>query len=178
MGQYYKPISIDKNEFVNSHDYDNGLKLMEHSWIGNNLMSTIMNMLQKGGRWFNTKIVWAGDYADDEMLLGGNLYDLVSTKINPTEKREKDVKHLRFLVNRDKNEYVDLKSVPVSYIYSGVNYCVHPLSLLTCEGNGRGGGDYRGNDVNSLIGSWARNRIKAQKSKPRNCKKIVFDLVV
>ena len=34
----------------------------------------------------------------------------------------------------------------------------HPLPLLTANGNGRGGGDYLGSDMD-LVGSWAGDRI-------------------
>ena len=41
MGQYYQPLLIDDSGSMitaYSHDFDNGLKLMEHSWIGNNFV--------------------------------------------------------------------------------------------------------------------------------------------
>lgn len=46
---------------------------------------------------------------------------------------------------------------------------IHPLPLLTCEGNGRGGGDFRteNEDYLKLIGSWARNRITIQTKKTK-----------
>lgn len=61
---------------------------------------------------------------------------------------------LRFLINDDRKEYVDLWEVP-----SIDGYRVHPLPLLTCDGNGRGGGDYNGLN-NKMVGSWARNFIR------------------
>ena len=51
MGQYYHALILkDKvydtnNEqvlaWLYSHNYSNGLKLMEHSWIGNNFVETL-----------------------------------------------------------------------------------------------------------------------------------------
>ncbi len=46
MGQYYHPTLIDAEAHVSwfyTHDYDNGLKLMEHSYIGNSVMNTRSN---------------------------------------------------------------------------------------------------------------------------------------
>lgn len=60
----------------------------------------------------------------------------------------------RFLINDDRKEYVDLWEVP-----NVDGYRVHPLPLLTCEGNGRGGGDYHGLN-NNMVGIWARNFIR------------------
>lgn len=177
MGQYYYPINIDRKEYVYSHDYGNGLKLMEHSWIGNNFVGTVMNLLRKGGNWFKNHIVWSGDYADNEPGTEKNLQSIMDdegTKINPPVS---EAEGLRYLKNIDKNEFVDLKKVPaVKYAWTSDAWQIHPLPLLTCEGNGRGGGDFHGGK-DELIGIWARNRIVAQKSKPKNCKEIIFDLV-
>jgi hypothetical protein len=57
--------------------------------------------------------------------------------------------------------------------------------LLTCEGNDRGGGDFRvdenANQGNvELIGSWARNKIGVAFKKtdiPKGFKEVKFDLV-
>ena len=187
MGQYYKPSSLDKKEHVYSHDYHNGLKLMEHSWVGNNFVMAVESLIAKGGRWFGDRIVWAGDYADAEepktphakypehML---NLYDLVEeNKINPeVPKRE-----YRYLVNLDTKEFVTISKSPVTERYKDPEtgkvtlFKIHPLPLLTCEGNGRGGGDYHGESP--LIGKWARQRVIATNTKPTDCSEIIFDLV-
>jgi hypothetical protein len=50
----------------------------------------------------------------------------------------------------------------------------HPLPLLTCEGNGRGGGDYRGDSP--LIGSWARDIISVEEVKPEGFEELAFNL--
>lgn len=36
MGQYYNAINVDTKEGLCPHDYSNGAKLMESSYIGNN----------------------------------------------------------------------------------------------------------------------------------------------
>ena len=67
MGQYYYPTILrEKNkrfysEEFYSHDYDNGLKLTEHSYCGNHFVETIMaQLLNKPGR-----LAWLGDYHND-----------------------------------------------------------------------------------------------------------------
>jgi len=176
MGQYYKPVSLEKKEFLYSHDYKNGLKLMEHSWLDNNFINAVEHLLKRGGKWYGDSILWAGDYADNEPDSKNNIYGIVDEegkKIKPsTEKKDNS---LRYLKNLDTKEFVDLKKVPVTELYEGWEWRIHPLPLLTCEGNGRGGGDYRGSS--DLVGKWARNRVIIQKSKPRNCKELIFDLV-
>lgn len=196
MGQYYKPMCLETKEFVYSHDYESGLKLMEHSWVGNDFVGVVEKLIAKGGKWFGKRIVWAGDYADPEVDENGevmkeehngrtydiNLYSLAvdKNKLTPEIVKLKGRK-LRFLKNLDTNEFVDINKVPISDIWTDPKtkkhypYTIHPLPLLTCEGNGRGGGDYH--KESELIGKWARNRVVMQKCKPKSATEIIFDLV-
>jgi hypothetical protein len=176
MGQYFKPVNIDRKQYLLSHDYEgNGLKLMEHSYIDNHFVETVESLIAKGGQWYKDRIVWAGDYADNDFNESGeekdfNLYGWVSLedKINPPMVK----KGLRYLVNLDTREFVDKTKIPG--IKNMPEWQIHPLPLLTCEGNGRGGGDYKGESP--LIGKWARQRVIASGSKPKNCTEIIFDL--
>lgn len=48
------------------------------------------------------------------------------------------------------------------------DWCIHPLPLLTCLGNGLGGGDYRSPTDDSsdfLVGTWAWDNLSI-KDKP------------
>lgn len=194
MGQYYHPISLERKESVYSHDYNNGLKLMEHSWIGNEFVNVVENLIAEGGLWYGTRLVWAGDYADPEIDEEGNviqyeydgkmydktLYDMYGdNKIKPTF--DKKIRNFRYVINMDTKEFVDMKKVPLCDTWIDPDtkkeypYYIHPLPLLTCEGNGRGGGDYH--KESPLIGSWARNRVTVSTRKPKGYKEIIFDLV-
>jgi hypothetical protein len=48
---------------------------------------------------------------------------------------------------------------------------------LTCEGNGRGGGDYRGES--DLVGRWSRDLISVEPvlAELEGYKEITFDLI-
>lgn len=85
MGQYYTPVLFREHttDFTNTlnlrgvfdtFDYDSGSKLMEHSWKPNPMLLTIMNKIQHFGR---VRVVWAGDYADEEPN-GKTIYKIVS----------------------------------------------------------------------------------------------------
>jgi hypothetical protein len=79
----------------------------------------------------------------------------------------------------DTKEYVDKKKVPISDIWEDDKgkewpFAIHPLPLLTCEGNGRGGGDFYKEDP--LVGKWARNRVTVSKTKPKGYTEIEFNL--
>ena len=48
MGQYYMIAFMRKDgsvEVMHPHHYGNGLKLMEHSWVGNNYVNTVIQHL-------------------------------------------------------------------------------------------------------------------------------------
>lgn len=153
MGQYYKPIILTKDKksivgYWNGHKTMNGLKLTEHSYIGNHLCNCVENYLIKNG---GGRVVWAGDYADEENGKKLNLYELAKKELKYDCESNTNA---RFLVNEDKKEYVDLWNV-----VSVDELTLHPLPLLTAEGNGKGGGDYYGID-NHYVGTWARDFIK------------------
>lgn len=65
MGQYYRPIifSEDGHKYTaHSHFYDDGQKLLEHSYVGNDFVNAITAYLfENKGR-----LAWVGDYSDDD----------------------------------------------------------------------------------------------------------------
>jgi len=166
MGQYYHPVNIDKMEHVYSHDYENGLKLMEHSYIGNNFVDIVERLLSPNGAWHKCRLCWAGDYMDAKLFLPEgtpekdeknydiNLYTFAQTRIKPAKKDLPKKGH--FLVNHTKAVCLDLKKEK-----NETNWIIHPLPLLTCSGNGRGGGDYDGAYI-ALVGGWAGDVISIE----------------
>ena len=114
------PVSLEKKQSVNSHHYDNGIKLMEHSWIGNNFMGVIENLIAEGGDWFGTHIVWGGDYADNEIVEGvvtdQNLFHLYHSNNIAPEITKRKGRKLKYLVNLTTNEYVNLDKVPILFL--------------------------------------------------------------
>lgn len=164
MGQYFNPILLAENKksvksWMYSHEYDNGLKLMEHSYIGNNFVSAFESLIKGNPQ----RVVWGGDYADECKGRKTNLYSRCKdiNKVNPTEKFT--TTETRYVVNHSKKEFVDKFSVPEIKDWKGAK--IHPLPLLTCEGNGRGGGDFRGE--NKFVGTWARDVISVESKKPQ-----------
>ena len=164
----------------------NGLKLMEHSYRKNGFVNAFETLIADNPQ----RVVWAGDYADnepdqkitvkEEKELNGvkylvdveeevNLYGLCDddTKIIPKARR----KEYRFVINHTKKCYVDKRKVPKF----NDGWQLHPLPILTCEGNGRGGGDFRGES--SLIGLWARDLISVSDAEPIGYEKFIFDLI-
>jgi hypothetical protein len=120
---------------------------------------------------------------------GLNLFSLsdIVAKLIPNEDVKNKYEHkyrsitlapltAKYLVNHDKKQFVDKTKVPKD----SDGWQIHPLPLLTCEGNLRGGGDFRGEDVNKLVGSWARDMISVETKKadiPKDYAELIFDLV-
>ena len=66
MGQYYKFMNIDKKQ--NCQRNWHGVKLMEHSYVGNNYCDDILRLLSN--EWKGDRVIHVGDYAsyDDPSL--------------------------------------------------------------------------------------------------------------
>lgn len=64
MGQYYKQILMGKRYgvqgYLYSWDYDNGQKLLEHSYMGNNFVNAVLRKIDHQPM----RVAWMGDYAD------------------------------------------------------------------------------------------------------------------
>jgi hypothetical protein len=179
MGQYYHTIFLDTansriRAWMDAWSYNNGHKLMEHSYIGNNYMAAVEWLLSPLGFFYKTSIVWAGDYAEPEVASDSEEEDERQEKENLYHRADRadhadrqfcgipssifNAADWPYLVNHTKKEYVVKPTARGS---------VHPLSILTSEGNGQGGGDYRGRDEH-LAGRWARDIISVEKTTPKD----------
>lgn len=198
MGQYYTPVLMGKRYGVQatlySWDYDNGLKLMEHSYMGNNFVNAVLRKIDHQPM----RIAWMGDYADDypdddskirepyqQKLLKKNfmrIFDQQGKKRIKPEPLEGFDKPEDFdgwyLINHSRKAYVDLGEYQRKNGWTekwtdrnGVTHerwsVVHPLPLLTACGNGRGGGDYHSNYPDyDKVGTWAFDLIEFASYEP------------
>ena len=84
MGQYYKIVNLDKQEFLNTYAFNDGAKLLEFGFSGEGTMTALAVLLSDGngrgggdlhsenpiiGSWSGDRIVISGDYADEEKFL-------------------------------------------------------------------------------------------------------------
>ena len=213
MGQYYNPSILKTNYKLANNpvkvalrawDFRNGRKLMEHSWVGNNLVDAFIHLIGENSPYYGQPCVWAGDYADDftsRMVKekGHTIYNFADdiidklpqidsiTNVQQMNKRfnklfgkdifspssyknwaGEDVPFLdcsnsldtyKYIVNLHTKEYIEIPEPNYE------DWIVHPLPLLLADGNGRGGGDYRGEDIN-MVGKWAYHPIGATNEIP------------
>jgi len=158
MGQYYLVVILAEKsdkEYIRTYldpgMYNNGMKLREHSYIGNNFVNIIENLIGPNGMFYKSRLVWAGDYSDAEPNSDKNLNKMCEAKV-PFVYKEPIVSYT-YIVNHTKKVYIKKTEG------------FHPLPLLTAEGNGRGGGDYNGPNVD-LVGTWARDVISMENEAP------------
>ena len=170
MGQYYMVLMEDKNGKRTVYDRTtNGeytlAKLMEHSWWLNNFVNTMCCKIFRKPK----KVAWVGDYSDGEF----ELYDEVwgdNAKRNKVWESQV-VLWNKYLVNHTKKEYLNCNEY---YEKSKIedDWCIHPLPLLTCVGNGGGGGDYHRGTCMDYVGSWCMDEISVEVKEPKGYTKI------
>lgn len=194
MGQYYHPTMIDEEgniTWIYTHDYHCGLKLMEHSFIGNSVMNAVFGQIKD----HPLRIAWMGDYSDEEQddpyeqklprAEFMHVYDAVYGNGNDKRRIQPDpiaydlTSKDWYLVNHTQRVYLSLDAYAARNKWKDCwknwetgdieefDMCVNPLSLLTACGNDRGCGDYHADlpDYNK-VGSWAFDLIGLTQKKP------------
>lgn len=164
MGQYYIPVIKRGNKLrrVYSHDFNNGLKLTEHSYVGNDFVNVVANNLVDNP----ANLYWVGDYSEETDFVSESAFkkiygyawerkrDYKTTVEDPNT--EFDWSKDWYYVNETKKQYTLIPKCGY-FVFS-------PISLLTAIGNGRGGGDYH--RENSMVGYWAGDKVYLSNTKP------------
>ena len=95
MGQYWRPVNLDKKEYLNAHALGGGLKLVEIAYSQGGVATALVLLLTplpegRGGgdpamhpflgRWAGDRIVMVGDYSESGDLRAcgvdfGTLYE-------------------------------------------------------------------------------------------------------
>lgn len=189
MGQYYKPVILnaggDITAWFYSHHYDNGLKLMEHSYVGNKFLAAVFHRLLHAT---DAHLVWAGDYADppegadlnyyqqctfaeDKEILHqfGEFQGVKWTRVESPGRGFTETKEYKAwaaqLPKYDRRVFrYAVNHTKKQYVAlnsqppTEYDLRICPLPLLCAAGNGRGGGDYRGANEDQC-GVWAGDSI-------------------
>lgn len=115
----------------------------------------------------------------------GAQYGIDKVNVEMTVEISSDARH-RYFVNHDRGEFVDITHCEKSVTdWDPEGSVIHPLPLLTCEGNGRGGGDYHSYATTEgfemvervmpgqeFVGLWARDHIQATNTAPEGMAEI------
>lgn len=176
MGQYYKVITrcgLEQHVYDRSVDGEYTMaKLCEHGWFRNPFCEAIAEKLTHQAM----QVCWVGDYAEPKECKDlGFEYDTVWGENSGRETVHRTDFHLssmRYLVNYDRKQVVDLKEYARRSSQDG--WVLNPIAILTCLGNGRGGGDYYPSKKStpSYVGRWAMDRIYVTNEKPEGFRMI------
>lgn len=177
MGQYYQPyiknVRTDEVCTVYSFDWGSGMKLMESCYMDNPYVSAIVSAMREP-----CVFAMIGDYAEagdvpeehrrefleafGELHVKEECPYLCRTPDNTFAKdamcTDHDFRRHRFVLDHMRKEYIDLDQIWKGRNRGSRMNPVNPLTILCAVGNGRGGGDYNGN--NSAVGSWAFDTIQ------------------
>lgn len=169
MGQYYFPVisrvrdteikgAEDIIMYTHPNEWDEGLKLMEHSYKGVDMVDFICSVLADNPQ----HLTWAGDYADEIDALQDNLHgfcyehDEVKHSPKPTD-HDNNLSSFPFFLDHDNKQWFDIRNTKGE---------IHPLPLLTANSNGLGGGDYYSEIGKDFVGSWSGDLIEVRKEPP------------
>ena len=145
-------------------DYDNGMKLMEHSWVGTRLTQAVETLLHNNPQ----HIAWAGDYDEKhDFYEQGTDENKVQPTISPIFMDEERNKHTFYIVNHTKKCAVRIPDMPADDC-AWDEMKVHPLPLLTATSNGLGGGDYWSEVNADKVGTWATDLIEVTEQVPQD----------
>lgn len=182
MGQYYEAVLRTNNgEFIvlNPHAFNEGAKLLEHSYINNSFVKRTIQLLTNNPM----QLAWLGDYADLDDVKTKDAADLLISfnnfkekeinyefnKLSPCKKipisdlENSEINQNKYVIyNNTKKEFVDVEEY-LSVLGSkqgNQGNILHPLPILSSIGNGRGGGDYyEASPCYKRVGSWACDEI-------------------
>lgn len=184
MGQYYRAIVKKKSGrciVYNRNILRDGkteymvAKLTEHSWWLNEFVNAVCLDVYK--RKEKNRIAWIGDYAksflthinaqsfnglNDKQIkeLTDKCWNCTGNAVTPNDFTLDDL----FLVNHTKQEYIDCSAYYRNSVM-GDGWCLHPLPILTCIGNGLGCGDYNyptAASTSEFVGYWAWDEISIE----------------
>lgn len=178
MGQYYKCVVL-KNDWketnkpvraaLSSYDFDNGAKLMEHSYVHNNYVGAFMHLVHElDTDQSGLPCVWCGDYADTFATEGLPLIESINHDTQESEfvggfqAYNEACDWMNEYDDNKSDEYLDVielvKDAPKHYYnyiinhtkkqyvevpkYDKTKWQIHPLPILLADGSGRGSGDY------------------------------------
>lgn len=181
MGQYYRGVILGKTtkrtkkiivrKAFCCYEHHNGAKLMEHSYVGNWYVKEYEHAL--ANKFFGFPFVWIGDYAEDKY--DTNVFDAAHNYIDSKKVVEAtpydNLPTYKYIINFDKKVFVRIPEKPNNHYDEKGNYIltIHPLPLLCADGNQQGNGDYYGTNE-TLVGSWAYDRIGVGNELPDNIK--------
>ena len=165
MGQYFKAVVLSTEDSsakgieaaFTAWDYNNGAKLLEHSWKGNDFVSVVESAFTPFGQFYKHRLVWAGDYAEPEKEGEGKTLYVLAEKFRLKRAKGSIPIGYHYLHNHSKKEYVDENTF---FMYE--ENILHPLPILTFDSDLDGVSVDEEDAVRFKLGRWARDIISVE----------------
>jgi hypothetical protein len=156
MGAYYEGTIETDDGLIrfNPHSVDNGLKLMEHSWLKNRYVNLVLNELTEPKR-----LSWVCDYTENDYWVWDN-----AKEVN-FDSSDDFVKY-KYIINEDKKLFIDVDKLEELYNeQTSDGWHIHPIPILcNIEESSQGGGDFHEEDSRRSI--WSKDRIWVTNDEP------------
>lgn len=138
MGQYYKYFNLDKKVCFSP----NGLKLTEHSWMGNSDVLALLQLVKT--EWKNDRIIQLGDYADSDEHYSKMLREGLKVKVSGDLYNSKEYKEMDFEEYYVKNKlrYIS-KDVEMENSLTNYKWTEHIFEPLGPDGEQLSLSDFR-----------------------------------
>ena len=179
MGQYWNICIVNKKNNKRSFYYPTGgIKLMEHSYLGNDTTDFICHQIENKPHY----VVWYGDYVnskEDTIVAEGSSFKgrmsskyLLNKESEPCGDCERFIYEGKVLVNHDTKEYLSFDEYKEACLSisdpEDYDWVVHPLALLTACSNGKGGGDYHCDKATNIdkVGRWSMHLLEITTKAP------------
>ena len=177
----YGGYDVDMVETFFAHDYIyewehedgsvskhiNGYKLMETSYIGNQMVKDVVSELV-AHRNDHPRITWIGEYALDGKLPGRDegaleeLGQLVRVVDGPFEH---SIRHEAVQDAQPPKVWILCPELGQYVRYDPGEGGIAAIAILCAVGNGLGGGDYHGTNMD-MVGTWAYRELEVRDEEP------------
>jgi len=176
LEDYVGKLTLGEPFRVNTHDVDsNGLKLMEHSYIGNSYVSHILGLIEDNP----SNVIWLCDYSEDEVYNWETVSEVDTNEMEVKRLASRNQRENGFIINHTTNEYISLKTYKRLFAEHSNEWATSPLPFLTnSEEGAMGGGDLRTDEPTR--GLWKNHLISYTKSlgEFKGFKNVTKDVIV
>lgn len=167
-----EPFRVNTHDIKSSDGMGNGLKLMEHSYIGNSYVAHILSLIEDNP----TNVIWLCDYTEDATY---NWDTVAEVETNEMEYSKRFRAESGFIINHTTNEYISISAYKRYFAKQSDDWAISPLPILTnSEGGSMGGGDLHQEE--SLRGLWYNHLISYTRKLGdfKKFKNVTADVVV
>lgn len=169
MGQYFYAVTGNDTVRTN-YRKRGGLKLLEHSWIGNYFTEFVASRIYKKPQ----RVAWVGNYAElqnapcKEAKQFWQTNPVIVNKIWIKDQNKNNTTMFditkKYLINHSQKLYIDMAYYCI-LCNADNGSIIHPLPILTCMSNQQSRSDYYGLE-SEKAGSWAWNVLEIADKHP------------